>query len=80
MIKCEWCGFEGDTSDFRYLSLAEEAGPNTYRQCPQCQRAVYCEELELDPMDEQLWGAGGLRGQTFRRRGPEEEKGGGGQQ
>lgn len=78
MIKCEWCGYEADSSEFRYLSLAEEAGPNTYRQCPQCHRAVYCEELEFDPLEGETWGAGRLRGQVFQRRTAKEKKGGSG--
>ncbi len=78
MFKCEWCGYEGDVSEFRYLSLAEEAGPNTYRQCPKCNRGVYCEELEFDSLGEDVWGTGGMRGQVFSRRSSKDKKGSGG--
>ncbi|MCK4721758.1 MAG: hypothetical protein KAT75_00570 [Dehalococcoidia bacterium] len=78
MFKCEWCGYEGDVSEFRYLSLAEEMGPNTYRQCPKCNRAVYCEELEFDSLGEDVWGTGGMRGQVFSRRSSKDKKGSGG--
>ena len=70
MIKCETCGYEGPTSEFRYIGLAEEIGPNTYRQCPKCHRLVYCEELELKSSARKVWGIGGIQGQVFKRRSP----------
>ena len=78
MLNCEWCGYEGDGSEFRYLGHADEAGPNTYRQCPKCHCAVYCEELEFDSLGEDVWGTGGMRGQVFSRRSSQGKKGSGG--
>ncbi|MGB2798907.1 MAG: hypothetical protein WBC55_01860 [Dehalococcoidia bacterium] len=75
MIKCESCGYEGPSSEFRYLGLAEEMGPNTYRQCPKCHCAVYCEELEFKSSGKKVWGTGGMRGQVFAKRPARGEKG-----
>ncbi len=75
MIKCEWCGYEGPSSEFRYLGLAEEMGPNTYRQCPKCHGLVYCEELELRSSGRKVWGIGGMRGKVFTRQRSGREKG-----
>lgn len=77
MIKCDNCGYEGPSNEFRYLGLAEEMGPNTYRQCPKCHSATYCEELEFKSSGRKVWGIGGMRGQVFSRRSSTGEKGGG---
>ena len=68
-IKCKACGFEDSKAAFKYLGLAESAGPNCYRLCPRCQAAVYCDELDLDygkaRPGEEIWGTGPLRGRIF---------------
>ncbi len=68
LIKCHKCGKEGSKAEFKYLHLAESAGPNSYRQCPDCHAAIYCYELETnDPDSKSAWGAGHLRGQIFTK-------------
>ena len=60
------------------MSLAEELGPNTYRQCPKCHRAVYVEELELESLGEDVWGTGRHRGKVFSKDSRKGKKGSGG--
>jgi len=69
-LVCDNCKYEGSRADFKFLSHADSAGPNTYRQCPKCHVAIYCEELDVidDNHGECAWGTGKLRGQVFRRK------------
>ncbi len=69
-MKCNNCGHEGSKAEFRYLRMAESAGPNTYRLCPECRKPVFCEELEKDEQSEGMkpWGLGPLRGKVFKRK------------
>ena len=69
-LKCKKCGCEGSKAEFKYLHLADSAGPNTYRQCPKCQAGVYCDELDEGEQfsGEGVWGAGPLRGRVFTKK------------
>ena len=69
-VKCDQCGHEGSKAEFRYLGLAESAGPNSYRLCPRCHTAFFCDELEDREQSpgKTVWGAGPLRGQVFTRK------------
>jgi len=66
-LKCRHCSFEGTRADFKLLLRVDSAGPDTYRLCPNCKAAVYCEELEVFDSVGVPWGAGHLRGRVFRR-------------
>ncbi len=66
-LQCKQCGFKGSRAEFRFLQFVDSAGPNTYRRCPECHAAVYCEELEIVDSGSAPWGTGYLRGQVFRR-------------
>lgn len=69
-LKCNNCGYEGSKAEFKYLHLADSAGPNSYRLCPKCQFALYCDELEEGEQytGEGVWGAGPLRGRVFKKK------------
>ncbi|MDY6880718.1 MAG: hypothetical protein V2J25_00575 [Desulfatiglans sp.] len=69
-VKCDNCGHEGSKAEFRYLGLAESAGPNSYRLCPRCHAAIFCEELEGSDRSSgrTVWGVGPLRGRVFTKK------------
>lgn len=74
-LKCDHCGHEGSKAEFKYLGLAESAGPNAYRFCPLCHTAFYCDELEEGDQfsGKGVWGAGPLRGKVFKKCGDVEK-------
>ena len=69
-MKCTSCGYKGSKAEFRYLGLANSAGPDSYRRCPKCKASVYCDELNVGEQftGEGVWGAGFLRGHSFSKK------------
>lgn len=73
-LTCGNCGHKAGKVEFRFLSHAASAGADTYRQCPKCHCAVYCDEVEdTDYAGGKAWGTSGLRGRVFTRKTSERE-------
>ncbi|MBU2490387.1 MAG: hypothetical protein KKA60_13435 [Proteobacteria bacterium] len=77
-LTCGNCGHKASKVEFRYLNRADSAGAATYRQCPACRVAVYCEEMEDegDYAQGRVWGTSKLRGTVFTRENRPKKSGG----
>ncbi len=68
-LTCGNCGHRANKVEFRYLNRVDSAGAATYRQCPACRAAVFCEEIEDegDYAQGKAWGTSRMRGTAFTR-------------
>jgi hypothetical protein len=72
-LRCDKCGYEGAKVEFRYQGLASGIGAATMRRCPQCGKAVYCDETTEEEGEVRPWGVGKVWGQTCQGKKEEEE-------
>ncbi len=75
-LKCGKCGHTDNKLEFRFLNHADSAGIDCYRQCPECNAAVYSEEMEGPEAygGGKVWGTSKLRGRVFTRPRPKKDQ------